>query len=107
MPSSPVRVAMEGIDGNKPKTGGEAIAVALPLLVRAHLILLRDDCRAGLAALEHRESVAAGGHVVAPLPRGYTALPSRDGVRPRSRQFPACHPYSQDGCATFATAQAK
>jgi hypothetical protein len=32
---------------------------------------LPDDCPAGVAALEHRESVAAVGHVVAPLHRGY------------------------------------
>ena len=44
---------------------------------RAHLTLLHDDGRAGVAALELRESVAAVGHVVASLRGGYVPLSSR------------------------------
>jgi hypothetical protein len=35
---------------------------------------LVDGSSAGVAALEHRESVAAVGHVVAPLQRGYVPV---------------------------------
>ena len=38
----------------------------------------------GVAAREHRESVAAAGHVVAPLQRGYVRLPNRSGTASRS-----------------------
>ena len=38
-----------------------------------YLPFLPDDCLAGVAALEPRESVAAIGHVVAPLQRGYVS----------------------------------
>jgi len=38
-----------------------------------------------VAALEHRESVAAINHVVAPLQRGYIQPPPRGCVRPKNR----------------------
>ena len=43
--------------------------------VGAHLPLGNDDCPTGVAALEHRESVVAIGHVVAPLQRSYVQFP--------------------------------
>ena len=66
---------MDGKNGERmaiePASAGQATRFCAHGLARAHLPFLREDCATGVAALEHRESVADVSHVVASLQRGY------------------------------------